>query len=72
MVQYSNGALKRGTVYVTLNRMEAKGLIQSELEHGNPPGTVPRRVYEITALGDRTWRGWRLAEDLINSEGLTA
>ena len=30
LVDRSEGELKRGTVYVTLARMEAKGLVQSE------------------------------------------
>ena len=32
LVEQSEGALKRGTVYVTLGRMEAKGLVESEQE----------------------------------------
>ena len=32
LVDASHGELKRGTVYVTLARMEAKGLVDSEQE----------------------------------------
>jgi DNA-binding PadR family transcriptional regulator len=59
LVEESNGALKRGTVYVTLGRMEAKGLVASE-EQPLPPGGIglPRRVYRLTALGERVLRAW--------------
>ena len=45
LVDRSDGALKRGTVYVTLGRMEAKGGIG-----------LPRRIYRPTALGQRMLR----------------
>jgi PadR family transcriptional regulator, regulatory protein PadR len=59
LVGRSDGALKRGTVYVTLARMEAKGLVQSEQEP-LPPGGIglPRRMYRPTALGERMLRAW--------------
>lgn len=59
LVEQSEGALKRGTVYVTLARMEAKGLVQSEQEP-LPPGAIglPRRLYRPTALGERMLRAW--------------
>jgi PadR family transcriptional regulator PadR len=54
LVAASKGRLKRGTVYVTLGRMEDKGFLTSRLE-GAPAeaGGLPRRVYEATALGRR-------------------
>jgi PadR family transcriptional regulator, regulatory protein PadR len=59
LVEQSDGALKRGTVYVTLGRMEAKGLVQSEQE-ALPPGGIglPRRIYRPTVLGERARRAW--------------
>ena len=54
IVERSNGGVKRGTVYVTLGRMEEKGFITSRLE--KPPadeGGLPRRLYEATAYGRR-------------------
>ena len=59
LVEHSAGALKRGTVYVTLGRMEAKGLVKSEQE-SLPPGGIglPRRIYRPTALGERMLRAW--------------
>jgi PadR family transcriptional regulator, regulatory protein PadR len=54
LVAASRGRLKRGTVYVTLGRMEDKGLIASTLEDAPAEaGGLPRRIYEPTALGKR-------------------
>src|SRR4029453_1268474 len=50
----SKRRLKRGTIYVTLGRMEDKGYIVSRLEPPPPEaGGMPRRLYEPTALGRR-------------------
>jgi PadR family transcriptional regulator PadR len=59
LVEQSAGALKRGTVYVTLGRMDAKGLVESEQEP-LPAGGIglPRRIYRPTALGERARRAW--------------
>ena len=59
LVERSGGALKRGTVYVTLGRMEAKGLIASEQETPDPAAIgLPRRIYRPTPLGERVLRAW--------------
>ena len=59
LVERSEGALKRGTVYVTLGRMEAKGLVESEQESVPAAGIgLPRRIYRPTALGERARRAW--------------
>ena len=59
LVAASKGRLKRGTVYVTLGRMEEKGYITSTLEDPPPgAGGLPRRLYEPTALGRRMVRTW--------------
>jgi DNA-binding PadR family transcriptional regulator len=59
LVGQSAGALKRGTVYVTLGRMEAKGLIASEQEAPRPGAIgLPRRIYQITGLGERVLQAW--------------
>ena len=47
LVKASSGALKRGGIYVTLGRMEEKGLVRSGT------GETGRRVYRPTALGER-------------------
>ena len=60
LVNDSDGNLKRGTVYVTLGRMEAKGLVASEQETPHPGAIgLPRRIYRATALGERVYRAWQ-------------
>lgn len=52
LVAASDGELKRGTVYVTLARMEEKGFISSRLDDDPPPsGGLPRRLYTATSYG---------------------
>jgi PadR family transcriptional regulator PadR len=59
LVDHSDGALKRGTVYVTLGRMEGKGLVESQQEPVPSGGIgLPRRIYRPTALGERMLRAW--------------
>lgn len=67
LVALSNGSLKRGTVYVTLGRMEAKGFVTSEQE-AMPEGAIglPRRIYRPTALGERILQVWNtVAQQLV-------
>ena len=60
LVERSGGALKRGTVYVTLSRMEAKGFVTSEQETWAAGAIgLPRRRYRPTGLGERALRAWR-------------
>jgi DNA-binding PadR family transcriptional regulator len=62
LVAASRRRLKRGTVYVTLGRMEDKGYITSRLEAAPPDvGGMPRRLYEPTALGRRVLAAWTAA-----------
>ena len=62
LVTASAGALKRGTVYVTLGRMEDKGYVASRLEGGPPAaGGLPRRVYAATPLGREVLAAWMTA-----------
>ena len=59
LVSASKGRLKRGTIYVTLGRMEDKGYVASRLDE--PPlgiGGLPRRLYEPTALGRQVFKAW--------------
>jgi len=63
LVAASKRRLKRGTVYVTLGRMEEKGFISSRLESRAPEeGGLPRRLYEATAFGRRVLSAYELAE----------
>jgi PadR family transcriptional regulator PadR len=62
LVTASKRRLKRGTIYVTLGRMEEKGYIASRLEDHSPDtGGLPRRVYQPTALGRRVLNAWTKA-----------
>jgi DNA-binding PadR family transcriptional regulator len=47
LVKASRGRLTRGGIYVTLGRMEAKGLVSSKAAEGG------RRLYRATGLGQR-------------------
>lgn len=54
LVTTSRRRLKRGTVYVTLGRMEDKGYISSRQEDAPADvGGLPRRLYQVTPLGRR-------------------
>jgi len=52
LVDSSKGKLKRGSVYVTLARMESKGFVESRQEE-RPQGAIglPRRLYRATEYG---------------------
>ena len=69
LVAASKRKLKRGTVYVTLGRMEEKGYITSRLEDAPPEaGGLPRRVYQPTALGRRVLTAWTSAAQYLMPE----
>jgi DNA-binding PadR family transcriptional regulator len=55
MVKSSEGDLKLGTVYVTLNRLEEKGFVSSRKEDEVLSRGVPRRLYRLTASGARAF-----------------
>jgi PadR family transcriptional regulator PadR len=59
LVEASAGALKRGTVYVTLGRMQEKGYVESrpELQLEGAAG-LPRRLYRPTGFGLRVLDAW--------------
>ena len=60
LVEDSGGLLKRGTVYVTLQRMEEKGLVESWREERVAPEIgIPRRLYRATGLGERSLKEYR-------------
>lgn len=64
-------SISAGSVYATLDRMEAKGLLSSRLEEGTPArGGRSRRFYALTAAGassltlarktlEKLWQGKR-------------
>jgi len=69
LVARSKRRLKRGTIYVTLGRMEDKGYVTSRLEDPPPAtGGLPRRLYEPTAFGKRVLAAWTAAAQLLMPE----
>lgn len=72
LVTQSNGALKRGTVYVTLNRMEEKGFLES-FEEKRPAneGGLPRRRYRVTGEGQRALHIVETIQNALLEAGLT-
>lgn len=72
MVKASEGALKMGTIYVLLGRLEDKGFVTShreELKKGSDQ-VVPRRFYEITGTGKRVLHAFEAAKAAY-AHGLT-
>lgn len=65
MVHASKGQLARGTIYVTLMRMDEKGYVTSrQLMEENVSG-LPKRVFSIAGLGQRALAAARSAADLL-------
>ena len=66
LVDASGGRLKRGSIYVTLGRMEAKGFVASRQED-RAPGAIglPRRLYRPTAYGLKVRDAYRLLRDAL-------
>ena len=64
LVRRSGNLLKRGTIYVTLSRLEDKGFIESRQENKqhDVPG-IPRRLYKATAYGRRIYELLQQARD---------
>ena len=63
LVDASGGRLKRGGIYVTLGRMEEKGLIRSATSEGS------RRLYKATALGERALLAARIFAGQVKLPG---
>jgi DNA-binding PadR family transcriptional regulator len=66
LVEASRGRLKRGTVYVTLGRMERKGFVESRQE-AQPPGAIglPRRLYTATGYGLKVFEAYQLLREAL-------
>jgi DNA-binding PadR family transcriptional regulator len=65
MVLASEGALKRGTVYVLLDRLEDQGFIQSRPETEQKHSGLTRRLYRVTGLGQQALAAVRSARALM-------
>ena len=66
LVNSSAGRLKRGSIYVMLGRMEAKGFVESYQET-RAPGAIglPRRLYRATAYGLKVRDAYRLLREAL-------
>lgn len=65
LVEASGGELKRGTVYVTLQRMEEKGFIDSRREARPAPEIgIPLRLYKPTGFGERVFQAYQSRQHL--------
>lgn len=67
LVGFAQGKLKRGTIYVTLGRMQDKGLVRvlHDSDAESHAG-MPRPRYRITALGSRALHAVELAASMLN------
>lgn len=69
MVEASEGELKRGTIYVTLQRMGDKGYAESREEPRTMPEIgIPRRKYQATGLGEKVYQTNLKAQEFFNAE----
>jgi len=66
LVEASNGRLKRGTIYVTLARMETKGFISSRQEEPQVGAIgLPRRMYRVTPYGLKVHKAYKLLREAL-------
>ena len=67
LVDRSNGALKRGSVYVILARMEEKGFVESRQEERSPGVSgLPRRLYRATPYGRKVHGAFAMLRDALS------
>ena len=66
LVDRSGGTVKRGSVYVLLARMEAKGFVESRQEE-RAAGAIglPRRMYRATSYGLKVRDAYRLLREAL-------
>lgn len=64
LVRESGKRLKRGTVYVTLGRLEDKGFVESRGETEQSLSGTPRRLYRVTGYGQRVYELLQQAREL--------
>src|SRR5262245_382576 len=66
LIEASNRRLKRGTIYVTLARMEAKGFITSRQEEQHKAAIgLPRRMYRVTPYGVKVHKAYKLLREAL-------
>lgn len=67
LVEASTGRLKRGTIYVTLSRMETKGFVISRQEDRSLGAIgLPRRMYRVTAYGLKVHDAYLLLREALS------
>lgn len=67
LVDRSHGALKRGSVYVILARMEEKGFVESRQEERSPGVSgLPRRLYRATTYGRKVHGAFAVLRDALS------
>lgn len=70
MMEASDGKLKRGTIYVILDRMEDKGFIESRKEEKREGQRgLPRRMYKLTGHGQRSIHAWEVGQAAYTEGG---
>jgi len=67
LIEASNRQLKRGTIYVTLARMETKGFIVSKQEEQRAAAIgLPRRMYRVTPYGLKVHKAYKLLREALS------
>jgi PadR family transcriptional regulator PadR len=73
LVDSSRRRLKRGTIYVTLARMEKKGFVESRQEELRPGAIgLPRRLYRVTSYGMKVHNAYRLLREALTLKPVEA
>lgn len=68
ILEESDGLLKRGSLYVTLQRMEEKRLLESRQEtRSRPEAGIARRLYKVTGLGERAFDDYRVRHQKLSA-----
>jgi PadR family transcriptional regulator, regulatory protein PadR len=63
-------AIKSGTLYPLLIRLEAQGYLEAEWHPPTEPGRPPRHVYRLTASGQRLARD--MAAQIVPAQAQTS
>ena len=73
LIDASGSRLKRGSIYVTLGRMEAKGFVTSRQEE-RPAGAIglPRRLYRATTYGLKVRDAYQLLREVLALKPIAA
>lgn len=68
LVRASGGRLPRGTVYVTLERMRERGLVEFEIDPDDKSTAgLPRRRFFATGAGKAAYTAWLRYQEAVTS-----